>query len=75
MVISDSVTVKFDSSDRIMVDGALNVMGTESVLFTRYEPDDEWYFAGFMCGAELREDKHQRMEPATHFVHNDKCRP
>ena len=49
--VSDSVTVRFDDADYLRVEGTLNAVGTGSILFTRYEPDDEWGGLRFYSGS------------------------
>jgi hypothetical protein len=51
LTVSDSVTVRFDDADYLRVEGTLNAVGTGSILFTRYEPDDEWSGLRFYNGS------------------------
>jgi hypothetical protein len=51
LTIDDSVTVRFDSGTYLRVDGTLDAIGTGSILFTRYEPDDQWQGLKFYPGS------------------------
>jgi len=50
--IEDGVTVRFDHSHTFHVYGTLNATGTGSILFTRYEPGDQWGGLRFWGGSD-----------------------
>jgi hypothetical protein len=49
--IEDGVTVRFDHEDYLRINGTLNAVGSSGILFTRYEPDDEWSGLRFYSGS------------------------
>jgi len=54
LIISDNVNVKFETGKYMQIHGELIVSGTASngILFSRNDPDDQWYGLYFQSGSD-----------------------
>ncbi len=70
LIIDDNVTVKFEEGQSLHVYGSLHANGTagrSGILFTRRDPDDEWYGLYYQSGSAGRLD-YCTIEHATYYT-------